>query len=211
MSVLFRLLNADLGYSDGVILSGFDWEVARGERWAIVGPNGAGKTTLMRSILGLLPLCGGELHFYNPAGEQLRDRPTLGYLPQINHIDKTFPIDVAEVLRSGLYGSGLSRGEERARIAELLDIIDLGDYYAQPIGKLSGGQLQRVLLARALAARPELVVLDEPTSFLDKRYKEQFTTLLERLCPEEATVLMVTHDLPESEALRWLLCPVGQW
>lgn len=211
MSVLFRLLNADLGYSDGLILSGFDWEVARGERWAIVGPNGAGKTTLMRSILGLLPLRGGELHFYSPAGELLRGRPTLGYLPQINNIDKTFPIEVAEVLRSGLYGSGLAPEEERTRITELLDIIDLGDYYRQPIGKLSGGQLQRVLLARALAARPELVVLDEPTSFLDKRYKEQFTTLLERLCPPEATVLMVTHDLPEREAMQWRLCPVGQW
>lgn len=168
MAKLFELRDARLGYRDGIILSGFDWSVERGERWAIVGPNGAGKTTLVRTLLGLLPLCGGTLHFYEPSDEATETRPSLGYLPQINNIDKSFPISVSEVIASGLYGSGLSPQEEELRITELLDCIDLVDYRRSAIGRLSGGQLQRVLLARALAAYPDLVVLDEPTSFLDK-------------------------------------------
>lgn len=211
MSLLFQLHNTALGYNDGLILTNFSWSVQRGERWAIVGPNGAGKTTLIRSILGLLPLQGGDLSFYTPTGEVLSSRPSLGYLPQINNIDKTFPIEVSEVIRSGLYGSGLSAREESQRIEQLLSLIDLSDYHNQAIGKLSGGQLQRVLLARAVAAKPELIILDEPTSFLDKRYKEQFIALLDRLITPEATILMVTHDLPKEEEQRWQLLPIGQW
>lgn len=211
MSTLFRLESASLGYNDGIVLNDFSWEVGYGERWAIVGPNGAGKTTLMRSLLGLIPLQGGELQFFSPEGKTLGERPSIGYLPQINNIDKTFPISVEEVLSSGLYGCGLSPEESRERIAELLELIGLGDYAPRAIGKLSGGQLQRVLLARALASRPTLIVLDEPTSFLDKKYKEQFIQLLNKLSTPEATILMVTHDLPESEQSLWQICSVGQW
>lgn len=211
MAKLFELRDARLGYRDGIILSGFDWSVERGDRWAIVGPNGAGKTTLVRTLLGLLPLCGGALDFFTPEGEKSPNRPSLGYLPQINNIDKSFPISVSEVIASGLYGSGLSGKEQELRIMELLHCIDLVDYRSSAIGRLSGGQLQRVLLARALAAYPDLVVLDEPTSFLDKRYKEQLLALLEKLTKPGATILMVTHDLPEADAHRWQQLPIGQW
>lgn len=211
MSLLFQLQDTTLGYNDSIILSNFSWSVQRGERWAIVGPNGAGKTTLIRSILGLLPLREGNLSFYSPKGEISSSLLNIGYLPQVNNIDKTFPIEVSEVIRSGLYSSKLTTSEEQEQVHTLLSIIDLEDYYDQSIGKLSGGQLQRVLLARAVASRPELIILDEPTSFLDKRYKEQFVSLLDRLITHEATILMVTHDLPKEEEQRWQLLPIGQW
>lgn len=211
MSLLFRLHEAELGYSDNLVLSSFSWQVERGERWAIVGPNGAGKTTLLRSILGLISLRGGELSFYNTEGSKQVTRPSLGYLPQINHIDKGFPISVEEVIASGLHGSGLSPSEQRERIGSLLRQIELEAYRHQAIGKLSGGQLQRVLLSRALADAPELLILDEPTSFLDRRYKEQFLQLLTKLTGVDTTILMVTHDLPEDEAKQWKILPIGSW
>ncbi len=211
MSVLFQLEQADLGYSDALILRNLSWRVNRGERWAIVGPNGAGKTTLVRSILGLIPLRGGRLSYFDE-NEDIQPEPTsIGYLPQINNIDKTFPISVAEVITSGLYGLKLSRKDEAERVTELLRAIDLETYRSAPIGKLSGGQMQRVLLARALAAKPQMLVLDEPTSFLDKRYKDQFFCLLSALCAPQTTILMVTHDLPENERPLWKTLAIGQW
>lgn len=211
MSTLFSIRNASLGYPDTEVLKEFSWSVERGERWAIVGPNGAGKTTLIRTLLGLIPLLAGELDYYDAYGVRQMSRYNVGYLPQINNIDKSFPICVEEVISSGLYGLSLSGEEEQERIAQLLSVIGLEDYRKQAIGKLSGGQLQRVLLARALASKPELLILDEPTSFLDKRYKEQFIALLNSLTTPSTTIIMVTHDLPQSEETMWQLLPIGQF
>lgn len=177
-----------------------------GSRW----PYGAGKTTLIRTILGLVPLLSGQLAYYQD-GVLLNRIPNIGYLPQINNIDKSFPISVEEVIRSGFYGSLFSKEEEQKRLEELLTAINLLDYRKQAIGKLSGGQLQRVLLARAIASKPDLLVLDEPTSFLDKVYKQQFMTLLMNLIAPETTLIMVTHDLPREEESQWKILSLGQF
>ncbi len=116
-----------------------------------------------------------------------------------------------EVIRSGFYGSLFSKEEEQKRLEELLTAINLLDYRKQAIGKLSGGQLQRVLLARAIASKPDLLVLDEPTSFLDKVYKRQFMTLLMNLIAPETTLIMVTHDLPREEESQWKILSLGQF
>lgn len=209
--LILELTDASLGYRDQIVVASLDWQVRRGEHWAIVGPNGAGKTTLVRTLLGLLPLCGGRLTYFAPDGSLSPTPPSIGYLPQINHIDKAFPIRAVEVIDSGLHGLPLSSTEREGRALELLGEVGLADYAFAPIGRLSGGQLQRVLLARALASRPELVVLDEPMSFLDRQYKQGFEELLHRLVAPACTILMVTHDLPrESEAL-WRSLPLGAW
>ena len=209
-SKLLELSNCTLGYSDGVILKDLSWIVERGDKWAVVGPNGAGKTTLIRTILGLVPLLSGQLAYYQD-GVFLNRIPNIGYLPQINNIDKSFPISVEEVIRSGFYGSLFSKEEEQKRLEEMLTAINLLDYRKQAIGKLSGGQLQRVLLARAIASKPDLLVLDEPTSFLDKIYKQQFMTLLMNLIAPETTLIMVTHDLPPEEESQWKILSLGQF
>ncbi|MDO4691940.1 MAG: ATP-binding cassette domain-containing protein [Porphyromonadaceae bacterium] len=210
--LLFSLDHACIGYPETPVLEGFSWQVARGEHWAIVGPNGAGKTTLVKTLLGLLPIRAGYLSYYDREGRPA-SAPSIGYLPQINRIDRAFPIDTYEVVSSGLQGTSLGRGEQERRIAELLEAIDLVEYTHTPIGRLSGGQLQRALLARALAARPELLVLDEPMSFLDRSYKDLFGGLLSSLAPKDSTILMVTHDLPNTIAdeYDWQTLAIGRW
>lgn len=202
MSPILRLEDAQLGYADTLVLSHFDWEIERGERWAVTGPNGCGKTTLMRTLLGLIPLRGGRLLRFDREGK-VTSTLVASYLPQINQIDRHFPIRVWEVIDSGLPNVMRSAVERKAEIERLAGAVGIRELLESAIGRLSGGQLQRALLARALASQPELLILDEPLSFLDRAYKQSFEALLEVLVPEETTMLMVTHDIAGSGAGAW--------
>lgn len=209
MSTILRLEDASIGYSDTLVLEHFDWSIQRGERWAITGPNGCGKTTLMRTLLRLIPLRGGHLRCFDQVGQETSDL-VMSYLPQINQIDRHFPIRVWEVIDSGLpktLRDPKARREERSRLAEAVGVHELLD---NPIGRLSGGQLQRTLLARALASQPELLILDEPLSFLDRAYKQSFQSLLTELVPEDATLLIVTHDMTSGAGEEWHELQLGQ-
>lgn len=211
-NLLLSLKECTLGYDQTPIIEGLNWQVLRGERWVIVGPNGAGKTTLLKAILGLLPPLAGQIDYFD-SGNQLSSPPeTIGYLPQINQIDKAFPIAVHEVIDSGMrLDRGLSKAQRLGRVRELLEQISLSEYIDTPIGQLSGGQLQRVLLARALADRPGLLVLDEPMSFLDRQYKAQFAQLLSRIVPTESTIIMVTHESFSDATSTWQELSIGSW
>ena len=209
MSTILRLEDASVGYSDTLVLEHFDWSIQRGERWAITGPNGCGKTTLMRTLLRLIPLRGGCLRCFDRVGQETSDL-VMSYLPQINQIDRHFPIRVWEVIDSGLpkaLRDPKARREERSRLAEAVGVHELLD---NPIGRLSGGQLQRTLLARALASQPELLILDEPLSFLDRAYKQSFQSLLTELVPQDATLLIVTHDMTSGAGEEWHELQLGQ-
>lgn len=193
---IIEISDAVIGYKDRIVRQHVDFTVHRSEHWAITGPNGGGKTTLIKTILGLTPLLGGLLRFYDAAGN-VCGKPAMGYLPQISRIDHAFPINVAEVIDSGL-PAGMPRTERKERVAHLLQAVSLECKSTAPIGRLSGGQLQRVLLARALASDPEILILDEPMSFLDNTAQTQFSELLEAFRKDEITILMVTHDaIPE--------------
>lgn len=209
MHPLLELHNAVLGYPDKVVLEHLNWRILRGERWAITGPNGSGKTTLMHTLLGLIPLQSGQLLRYNKVGEPT-EQVVASYLPQINQIDRHFPIHVHEVIDSGLPKETAERSSRRTRVEELAEAIGITHLLQQPIGKLSGGQLQRTLLGRALASDPELLILDEPLSFLDKSYKESFETLLEHVVRPETTMLMVTHDLHHATSEHWKTLTLGR-
>lgn len=211
-NLLLSLKECTLGYDQTPIIEGLNWQALRGERWVIVGPNGAGKTTLLKAILGLLPPLAGQIDYFD-SGNQLSSPPeTIGYLPQINQIDKAFPIAVHEVIDSGMrLDRGLSKAQRLGRVRELLEQISLSEYIDTPIGQLSGGQLQRVLLARALADRPGLLVLDEPMSFLDRQYKAQFAQLLSRIVPTESTIIMVTHESFSDATSTWQELSIGSW
>ena len=173
---------------DRTILHDVSLTINRGDFVAITGPNGGGKTTLLRIILGLLKPSFGTVEF-------IGQRPTIGYLPQKNMIDAQFPMTAHDVIKSGLLGcKGLTDSERDERVVEILNMIELPDAAARPIGRLSGGQLQRVLLGRAIISRPQLLVLDEPLSYIDKHFEAHIYRLIARIAPE-TTILLVSHEM----------------
>lgn len=124
-----------------------------------------------------------------------------GYLPQKNSVDSHFPITVAEVIASGLLAyKNIDKAERQARIEEALGLTGLADLAARPIGRLSGGQLQRALLGRAIVARPDVLILDEPLSYLDRRFEQQLYNILSNL-RKGTTVLLVSHQISQIDAL----------
>ena len=162
----------------------------------VTGPNGGGKTTLLKIILGLLPLTSGSIRFFVQGVETPSIK--MGYLPQINVIDKKFPISVREVVCSGLMSEkplfkGFTR-EQNKRVDSVIRQMGLEELTGRAIGELSGGQLQRTLLGRAIIGRPELLILDEPGAYIDKAFEEHFYQLLKEIARESA-VILVSHDL----------------
>lgn len=191
---LIVLENVCLSYDNREVLRGIDLVVSRGDFVVITGPNGGGKTSMLRVMLKLLSPTSGHVRYYR-GGEEV-DHLKIGYLPQKNAIDSRFPITVSEVVASGLYSSGLRRGRLtgawQLRIEETLELLGIEELASRSIGRLSGGQLQRALLGRAIISRPELLVLDEPLSYIDEAFGVRIYSLLERLS-HETTVVMVTH------------------
>ncbi len=191
--LLARSASVELG-SDR-ILEEVTLEIREGDRILVVGPNGGGKTTLIRLLLGLLRPRRGELHWNQP-------RPTIGYLPQTPGFDRTFPLRVEEVVAHGLLGSRppwqRATAAEKQAIVALLEEFGLGSLARAYLAELSGGQLRRVLLARALVAQPQFLVLDEPTASLDRETRGRLWKRIADL-PPAVTILLVTHDLePQS-------------
>ena len=182
------------------VLEGISLAVDAGEFVSVVGPNGAGKTTLLRVILGLVRPARGEVRVFGTRPWELgRGRARIGYVPQAEGIDPDFPLRVIDVVLMGRYGSlGWIRrpgSADRRAAREALDLVGIGDLATRPIGELSGGQRQRAFLARALAAEPRLLLLDEPTTGVDPAASESFYELLRRIQERGVTIVMVTHDI----------------
>ena len=176
--------------------------IARGAFVAILGPNGAGKSTLVKAVLGLLPLAGGQASVLGRPPGEANDR--IGYLPQRRNFDAGTRIRGVDVVKLGLDGarSGIpipglpSRAREAARVAEVIDLVGATEYARKPIGELSGGEQQRLLIAQALVRRPELLLLDEPLDSLDLPNQAAVAALVRRICREEnVAVLLVAHDI----------------
>ncbi|MDR2929082.1 MAG: metal ABC transporter ATP-binding protein [Cytophagaceae bacterium] len=157
----------------------------------VIGPNGGGKTTLIKIILRIIQPFKGEVAF--PSG-----KITTGYLPQASQIDRNFPITVQDVVFAGIKPKNrwlptLSK-HQKEHAKELLSNAGLADYVRRPIGELSGGQLQRVLLCRALTGNPDLLILDEPSTYVDKNFENDLYEWLKKLNSRMAIVL-VSHDI----------------
>jgi zinc/manganese transport system ATP-binding protein len=175
--------------------------VASGEFIAVLGPNGAGKSTLMRAILGLVPLRSGSITvFGQPPG---RARGRIGYLPQRREFDSGTRVRGIDLVHLGLdgarWGVPLSRGRrrtERARVAEVIELVGASGYASRAIGELSGGEQQRLLIAQALVQRPSLLILDEPLDALDLPNQASVAGLVRRVASSEnVAVLLVAHDV----------------
>lgn len=175
------------------VLSGIDLSVNEGDFIAMTGPNGGGKTTLLRIILKLLAPTSGSVGYY--AGGAEVDRLPIGYLPQKNMIDSRFPITVEEVVASGLLAKGgCSHEEMKSLVERTISLVELESHARAAIGELSGGQLQRALLGRAIISSPEVLVLDEPLSYLDKHFEEHIYRILSTLA-SSTTILLVSHEM----------------
>ena len=178
------------------ILHDVNLTIDRGDFMAITGPNGGGKTTLLRLILGLLKPASGKIVYYDEQGNP-SPHPRFGYLPQKNSIDSHFPITVREVVESALLPySALSKAEKCKRVDEALDKIEMSPLQNRPIGKLSGGQLQRTLFARAIVSTPPVLVLDEPLSYLDKHFEQHLYRIIADMAPS-TTIVLVSHEMSQ--------------
>lgn len=196
MEKLVEIDGVTAAYGNKVVLRDVSLKVWKDDFLGIIGPNGGGKTTLLKVILGLLRPAAGTVRFFQD-GDQV-SALKIGYLPQMSNIDRKFPISVWEVVASGLTSEkprfGSYTQDQKTRINEVLHQMGLEDLRECPIGELSGGQLQRVLLGRSVVSRPRLLILDEPNSYVDKRFESLFYRLLEEINKESA-VIIVSHDV----------------
>jgi len=176
--------------------------VAEADFVAVLGPNGAGKSTLVKAILGLLPLAAGTASVLGRPPGDLKSQ--IGYLPQRHGFDAGTRIRGVDVVQLGLDGArwGIplpgspSRKRDAARVAEAIELVGAAGYARQPIGELSGGEQQRLLIAQALVRRPNLLLLDEPLDSLDLPNQAAVAALVRRICEEErVAVLLVAHDI----------------
>lgn len=190
--IIISLRNISKRWEGKTTLSDINFDVRSGDFIAITGPNGGGKTTLLRILLGLLKPTKGSVTYYRD-GKPVKEL-SIGYLPQKNLIDSHFPISVSEVIASGLIGEKLQNEKVNERVREVIALMGLESHADASIGKLSGGQLQRALLGRAIISRPRVLVLDEPLSYVDKRFEHHIYDLVEELS-KTTTLLLVSHEM----------------
>lgn len=187
-------------YREGKVLEDITFTVNTGDYVGIVGPNGSGKSSLIKALLGLVSISSGSAELFGTPLSSFREWRKVGYLPQSLHmVNPVFPATVHETVGLGLLS--LKRFPKRlnkfdhAKINETLDMLHISDLTNKLIGELSGGQLQRVLLARAMVNDPQLLVLDEPTAALDPETRDRFYAMIGAINRMRGvTVLLVTHD-----------------
>jgi zinc transport system ATP-binding protein len=193
---VLELRRLTFGYGREVVLEEVDLAVQPRDYLAVIGPNGGGKTTLVQLMIGLLRPWSGEVVDRLPPRRGRWGK--FGYVPQFSTFARGFPLAVEDVVLMGRLGArGLLRPygrEDREATARTLDRLRLGPLARSPIGELSGGQLQRVLIARALVSDPDLLVLDEPTASIDAESREVLRHLLAEL-NERIPIVVVTHDV----------------
>ncbi|MDR0892868.1 MAG: metal ABC transporter ATP-binding protein [Mediterranea sp.] len=191
MQPIIQINNLAAGYNGRAVIHDVNLTVYERDFLGIIGPNGGGKTTLIKCILGLLKPLSGEVLF--PKGNG-----TLGYLPQYSSIDRKFPISVEEVVLSGLciQQSLTARytPAQRAKGRQVVARMGLEGLEHRPIGQLSGGQLQRALLGRAVISDPSVLILDEPSTYIDKRFEARLYKLLAEI-NQECAIILVSHDI----------------
>ena len=199
MKPIIEIKNLSAGYDGRTVLHDVNLSIYERDFLGIIGPNGGGKTTLIKCILGLLKPTGGEIIFHAPEKASTKTTCTfLGYLPQYNSIDRKFPISVEEVILSGLsiQKSLTSRftPEQKEKGKQIISRMGLEGFEHRSIGQLSGGQLQRALLGRAIISDPAVLILDEPSTYIDKRFEARLYELLAEI-NKECAIILVSHDI----------------
>ncbi|MFI3281673.1 MAG: ABC transporter ATP-binding protein [Rikenellaceae bacterium] len=207
---LIELKEVSVAYEGQRVLDKIDLEILSDDFIAVIGPNGGGKTTLVKAILGLVEVRGSISY----APELMRGSELLiGYMPQVNQFDKRFPITIKEVVMSGLLNSKRYRirynKEEVSRCNELLKLTGIEHVAHHQIAEVSGGQLQRALLCRAIISEPKLLILDEPTNYVDSRFEGEMYAILREINRRMA-IVMVSHDIGTvSSFVKQIVCVNG--
>ncbi|MBW6489714.1 MAG: ABC transporter ATP-binding protein [Lentimicrobium sp.] len=192
MTEIVEIKNASAGYNADVVLRNISLSIHDSDYIGVIGPNGGGKTTLVKLIMGLLPPMQGEVIYHN--GDK---RNMIGYLPQVSKTDRSFPITVNEVVLSGLMsikgGAGYNR-KDKERALEIMELMGITALRKKSIGEISGGQMQRAFLGRAIISEPRLLILDEPNTFVDNKFEHDLYELLRQLNHKMA-IMIVSHDV----------------
>lgn len=212
-SPLIELKNVYFSYPGNSVLKDVSFQIYPGEFIGMIGPNGGGKTTLLKLILGFLKQSAGTIKIFSEVPSNSAIFHRLAYVPQAVRFDRDFPISVEEVILSGLLSNlpwyGKFRAVDRDAARSALEKVGLIHLAKASFGTLSGGQAQRVLIARALVSNPELLLLDEPTASVDSQAEADIYGLLNQL-KGSMTILMVTHDLGVAiEQVGRILCVQG--
>ena len=209
-NIILSLRDVSVAYDGYAALEGVDLDIYDDDFIGIIGPNGGGKTTLVKAIMGAVPYSGS----ITMADTLRRNNHTkIGYMPQVSLFDVRFPISIEEVVLSGLQTEkgffGRYRREDKAKAKQLMEQMGIAGLAQRAIGEVSGGQLQRALLCRAIIAEPRLLILDEPTNFVDNRFEHEFYNMVKRLS-EKMAIIMVSHDLGTiSSVVRSIVCVNG--
>jgi zinc transport system ATP-binding protein len=203
---IVSMTSASFGYADRAVVTGITLNIEAGEVVAILGPNGSGKSTLVKGLLGLNDHLSGQVALFGVPIDQFRDHVRLGYVPQRHSLSTSVRATVAEIVAIGRLPHqnwlGRPNRHDRRIIGDSLALVGLSDRTAVDVSTLSGGQQRRVLIARALAAQPDVLIMDEPTAGVDRASQDVLSQVLARLAGQGATMLIVTHEL---QALRGVL------
>ncbi|MDQ3628309.1 MAG: metal ABC transporter ATP-binding protein [Actinomycetota bacterium] len=200
---MLAYVGCGIGYADTRVVHDVDLRIEQGESVALLGPNGSGKTTLVRAALGLARIQTGRLELFGTPVHKVRDRARVGYVPQRHTVATSVPATVAEVVACGRLArtsplrrmARRARAEDAAAVQRALDVVGLAHRARTSVAELSGGQQRRVLIARALAADPDVLILDEPTAGVDSASQLSLAVTLADLSAGGTTLVVVTHEL----------------
>ena len=200
MNSILTVKNLTICYDRNTVIRGANFEVEKGDFMCVVGANGSGKSTLIKTVLGLVKAKSGEII----RNEKLMSGG-IGYLPQEMIIEQNFPATVLEIVLSGMLGrmkGKLFYGQDEKNNADkVLNSLNIGKLKEKSFSELSGGQKQKVLLARALVANPDLLILDEPSNNLDHKSRGKFYETLKSLNGNGMTIIMITHDIDADDLI----------
>lgn len=208
---MIEISGLSFSYGSSVILEDIELKLTDGEFVAIIGPNGAGKSTLIKLLLGFLPLQKGTILIDGvPHLNWLKDNP-IGYLPQREEFDRRFPASGLDIVLMGLAGElplgSRFQAKHKKRALEAMDISRVTELAAKQVGSMSGGELQRVFLARAIVSNSKYLVLDEPEASVDHPGVQDFFALLRDLNQSGKTIITISHDLNTlSEYCSFMVC-----
>lgn len=200
MDNVIRAEKLAVNYGSNRILTDISFSIKRGDFVGLIGPNGAGKSTLIKAVLGLIPASEGQIYIYGDKPASFRNWKMIDYLPQnLKSLNPLFPASVAEVVFLGLLSSKkfpiIKNKSDEQKVDQILKDLDIYGLKQKSISDLSGGQQQKVMIARALVSKPEVLILDEPTTALDSISRESFMNLIRNLNQRSgATVILITHD-----------------